>query len=73
MNFINLTRMLVNKKSCSKTELFKFRDVCKPRFDCIEILLTFLCGFYLTLNAFNKCFDSLFRKCGTPSFFTANV
>ena len=42
-----VTRMLVNKKSCSntgsfltqnfcsKTELFKFRDVCKPRFDCM--------------------------------------
>ena len=49
-----VTRMLVNKKSCSRTkflfkyriifnskflfetELFKFQDVRKPRFDCIS-------------------------------------
>ena len=53
-NECTVTRMLVNKKSCSrteflfeyrviltqnfcsKTELLKFRDVCKPRFDCMS-------------------------------------
>ena len=34
-NFCLNTGSFLTQNFCSKTELFKFRDVRKPRFDCI--------------------------------------
>ena len=38
-NFCLNTKSFLTQNFCSKTELFKFRDVRKPRFDCIYFSL----------------------------------
>ena len=42
--FCSNTGSFVTQNFCSKSELFKFRDVRKPRFDCTAVCCSYLKG-----------------------------